>query len=433
MVQIGAYDIEDKYVAAGAGVLVLGGILLTRRKPQDTVQTAEIRPAEGLSWSDVFPTDKGGSLIGPGGDIGEPGPPGIPGTTPPTTISDPPDAFGCTADSDCICAANRTNCRCVAGACQSDPISEPDPINPNPRDPKNPNKGKDECRNDNQCRNNEKCRHGKCVAERNNGGRNDNQGSFTPTPNMPDRNNDPKNRNRTDPNLDRPKDRKRRDNARSIFDTRPNQDERHEDREDRSRNNRTVEIDPINGGIKIDRRGGRERERGKNANSDASGGNVRLGDIDKGTHGDIDVGGGRAISISDDGRRKQQEDKDRKDREDRARQQNNNNRPNNNNKKGKGGYGLAENGFGRADGIDNADTGWTRTNISPGSITGGFMPVPAALTGGKKSATIQSGETLKGLARRQTGIMGFWPRIAALNQDIETPNGHIPAGTKLRY
>lgn len=237
---------------------------------------------------------------------------------------------------------------------------------------------------------------------------------------MPDRN-----RNDRDPRLDDPKDRNRRDQG----DNRVNRNDPPEVNQPGSDTSRNRDRDRDNekkrgdqsGNFKINNRGGRERERGKNANADADGGKVSIGNVNGNANGKVDVSGGTAQANASGG---------------------NGNRSGggggggNNKNKGKGKGGEAESVFaadtGRQDGRGGTASGNVRQNISPGQRTGGFLPMfqPIATVG--ETATIQRGETLKGLSRRVYGAEKFWPKIVRLNNDYDFQRGYIPAGTTFR-
>jgi nucleoid-associated protein YgaU len=431
--EIAGYEIPDQYILAGGGILLVGGFLLSRNKGE-TKEIAELRPAEGLTWQDVIGRSDEGKLIGPGGPIGETGPPGLPPITPTPTpepepeptptdefISDPIDAF-----------SNARNKRAKDGGRA--------------------------CANNRDCPDGKRCRNGRCVGEREeNGNTNSNR------PHMP-REGDG-GRDFTDPRLDDPKDRKRRnesgnkvDNGRSVDRrTRDNSTEtpvqhnprsgsiRHPDKDSKhDGNGGRVKTGDIAGNIDINVSGGRETKRGKNADASAKGGRVKTGNIGKGTTGTINATGGTASANASGGNnereRRDREEKDRRDREERDRVNAENARRNQGGGgggkgKGRGGYGVAginTNGYGRLDGRGGDAEGFVRTHISPGSTTGSFMASPQALTGRNDNLVIARGETLKGLAKRAYGSASFWPRIVTLNNRVILPEGEIPAGTKIR-
>lgn len=353
--EIAGYEIPDQYVIGGVGVLVVGGFLLSRRD-KSTEETATIRPAEGLTWQDIIGTSDEGKLIGPGGPSGTPGesgPPGVPGG--PGTNPDPE----CSANSDCANGRKCRNGRCV----------------------KDRDRDRDRDRNRHRDRN---------------GNRNHNR------PDMPSGRDG--HRDFTDPRGDTPRDRNRRDQSRNRINDRNRDRPSIRERFERRSNDR-VRVNPRTGSIRHPDRDSRRNDRNRDgrAHADASGGTVKLGNIDKGTQLHINVSGGREIA--------------------RARG------------RGRGGEGVAginTDGYGRLDGRDGKADGFVRTNISPGSTTGSFMPGPQALSGRNDSMVIRKGETLKGLARRAYGSDRFWPRVVTLNNDVLLPEGEIPAGTRIR-
>lgn len=362
--EIAGYDIPDKYVLAGGGILLVGGFLLSKRGGETTKEIAELRPAEGLTWQDIIGTSDEGKLIGPGGPLGESGPPGTPGTpgipgTPSKKHKKHKDKDG---DND---------------------------------KPNNRNGGRDGGRDDDRNRDR------------------DDGNTLNNRPRMPHTRDD--NKHIDDPRLDTPKDRARRNESRNRVD---NGRSRRIDDDRRVRTETPIRVNPRTGAIRHPDRDrtrrdrDRDREDNSRANGNADGGTVTLGDIDKGTHLNINVDGGREI----------ERDSGRRDRERRR-------------VAGRAGYGVAgieSDGYGRLDGRDGSAEGFVRTNISPGSTTGSFMPGPQALSGRTDTLVIRKGETLKGLSKRAYGDSHFWPRVVTLNNRVLLPEGEIPAGTKIR-
>ena len=97
-----------------------------------------------------------------------------------------------------------------------------------------------------------------------------------------------------------------------------------------------------------------------------------------------------------------------------------------------GGTETYENGFGRMDGMAGVNTGYVRTNPTPGGTVGGFSAAPAANRPAGSTAVIRQGETLRQLTRRVYGDDLFLPQLYRLNKDVLIGGKAIPAGTVLR-
>lgn len=391
--EIAGYEIENKYLVAGAAGLGVIALLMRSQSGSDNENVAYLRPAEGLNWGDVIDSSDDAKLIGPGGPAGTPGPPGVPGT--PGTPGTPGNG--------------------------------------------NNGGGNRECRRDRECPDGHVCERGKCKRQRDRdkvtGGRGDRDprdgNRDNDRPNLPgrdDRDNDVR--------LDDPRRRRRREEGTNrinrdgngnqsrpdIGDSTDRDIQRDRERE-RARGGR-IRTGDLSGNFDLNARGGTERERGRNANANASGGRIRTGDINGPARGSIDVSGGRAEADASGG---------------------NGNRTGRDAKRaarqlfGRGGEafsgtsesGVIDEGFGRQDG-NNESIGFVRTNIQPGRITGGFMPMPQPFAAPGERAAIRDGESLKGFAKRTLGNEAHWPRIVRLNNDYNFGDNSILAGTEFR-
>lgn len=398
--EIAGYEIDNKYLIAGAGGI---GLLLLLNRGQSggepSAVAATLQPADGLSWGDIIGERDSGALKGGSGDTGSSGPPGAPGPVGPAGpagSSGSGDSGGSSDDSDGG-SGGATRCR-------------------RPRD----------------CAHGEECRNGKCRPVRDDSG---GSGGNRPDRDRPDRDrpdrdrpgsgNGGKDRNRNDrpkmpdrnrrdrdPRGDGPKDRQRRNDG----DNRVNRNDPPEVNQPGSDRNRNRDRDQKEknrgdqgGRFRINARGGRERDKGKNANANADGGRANVGNVNGNANGKVDVSGGKANANASGG---------------------------NNNNKGKRKGGEAESVFspdtGRLDGRGGTASGDVRQNISPGGRIGGFLPMQQPIATVGETAKIQPGETLKGLSRRVYGAEKFWPKIVRLNNDYDFQRGYIPAGTTFR-
>lgn len=428
--EIFGQEIDNRYVAiAGAGGL---GLLffLTRGDGSDEEQFAYLRPAEGLTWDDVLDGDDSGKVPFPG-PPGLPGPPGPPGTAPPA--APPQDRPGRRGDR---CSRNR-DCGgrlvCLNGECVPPGVADRERDRERPererpeREPRfeTPEREPRDVRDPRD----------RDPRERNERDRNGNRDFDRPR--MPNRNPDI-----DDPRLDNPRDRRRRDEGSNRFsgpDTgRKDFDIIRRGGTEIGRNadadGGIVDIGDIGRGVtgRIDVGGGTaiSRDRGRNsgtARARADGGNVRTGNVRNNPRGDtrviIEAGGGRAQADASGGNRQGNQEVGRKVRR----------------LFGRGGeafYGEStlfdSQSVGRNDGFGGQPAGYIRTNPNPGSTVGGFMPVSQPITQPGETATIRSGETLRGLARRKFGDPSRVPRIYALNQSLLMGRTEIPAGTKFR-
>lgn len=429
-------EIDNRYVAVGgAGLLGLLFYLTKGDGSESDEQFAYLRPAEGLTWDDVLDGNDEGVVPFPG----PPGLPGPPGTSPPPTDTAPPptDRPGRRGDR---CSRKR-DCGgrlvCFEGECVPPGVAEREerPGRERPGDRPGRERPRDEPRfrtpepiNDPRDRN---------PRDRNERDRNGNRDPNRP--NMPNRNPDV-----DDPRLDSPRDRSRRDAGGGTF------------------------VNPDRGqkDFIIDRRGGIARGR----NAEADGGIVDIGDIDRGVTGRIDVGGGTAISRDRGGRGqgsarsnanagsvrlgnvnsrnsdtrtvieagggRAQADASGGNRQGNQAVGNRVRKALGGRRGGDATYGEAtlfsNEGIGRNDGFGGKAAGFVRTNPTPGSTVGGFMPVSQPITQPGETAIIRPGESLRGLAQRKYGDPSRVPRIVALNQSLLMGRTEIPAGTKFR-
>lgn len=92
-------------------------------------------------------------------------------------------------------------------------------------------------------------------------------------------------------------------------------------------------------------------------------------------------------------------------------------------------------GFGRTDtpvGSGSQASGYVRTNISPGSTSGGVSNIPAPMRLPGDTVTVRPGDTMKTVAQRVYGDYAFFPRLHRLQNTYELPNGlQLEAGEVL--
>lgn len=379
--EIAGREIDNKYVIAGVAAVGILALLNRKTDTGDGQQSVTLVPGDGVSWADVLGERDSGRLIGASGDTGSPGPPGAPGVPGP---AGPPGPAGNNGSNGSNGSGNGNG------------------------------GGQNRCRRDRDCPEGQECRNGRCkpATGQNDGnqgqsgnGHGGNRHNRPDEPNTrPGDGNGGKDRNRNDrPIMKRRNDNPSNPDRKNDGDNTVTQtDNTHKDKE-KNRGN-------VGGRFRINARGGREREKGDNANANADGGRVNLGNVDAGSKGKVDVSGGKATADASGG---------------------NGNRTGKRKRQG-GDSPLFADGTGRLDGKGGTASGFVRTNISPGGMVGGFMPNPQPIATIGETAQIQAGETLRGFAHRTLGDGRFWSRIVRLNNDYDFGRGVIPAGTTFR-
>jgi hypothetical protein len=388
VMEIAGYDVDTKYVIAGAAGLGILFLVSRGKGKADDNTFATLRPAEGLTWKDVIGESDPGKLIGPGGESGgaglegPPGPPGLPGV----------------------------------GFIGTSPVS-------GGGGGRNRNRGGGRDKNRGGGRHDDRQHTGRSNDGGGSGRRNKNAADEPlDTPNSRHANGRPrmpsvKDKSRRDPRLDDPRSAKRRNDG----DNRVNRNRSHEN----AGGDRDTSGNDIRGNENIDVSGGHAKSRGKNANASAKGGSVSRGNIDKNAHVDINARGGTAHADASGGDGNSHDKKKAKQLRNRL------------TGGGRGGAavdwsGIEDAGFGRQDGQGTDVTDDVSSQPFRGHTTGSFMPFPQPLSAIGERAAIQKGETLRGFSQRTLGSEHFWPRIVKLNNSYAWGDNEIPAGTVFR-